>query len=155
MWPHVTEPEPQRRPPAALTSGRKPRVLLAEDDPDMRRLVGWVLRRDGYEVAQVPNGMGLLSRVASANSSARDVPFDVILADVIMPDLTAFDVLEALRCRDIATPIVLMTAYGAARARVDAAALGAHDVLDKPLDWDRLRAAVREAVSLASRASCA
>jgi CheY-like chemotaxis protein len=115
-----------------------PRILLAEDDPDMRRLVAAMLRRDGYQVAQVSSGVSMLRRMPES--------FDAIVSDIQMPDLTALEVLEALRCRDITTPVVLMTAYGSDDARNEAEALGAFAVLDKPLDWSALRTTVRQAV---------
>jgi CheY-like chemotaxis protein len=130
--------EPTFPPPGMLVAGVAPRILLAEDDPDMRRLVATVLRRDGYQVVAVSGGVSMLRRMPE--------DFDAILSDIQMPDLTALEVLKALRCREIATPVVLMTAYGNEVARHEASALGAFAVLDKPLDWNALRTTVRQAV---------
>jgi CheY-like chemotaxis protein len=127
---------------------RKPRVLLVEDDEDMRRLVAAVLRRDGYDVVQVDGGVAMLHSLESAIASDQPDHFDVIVSDIQMPDLTALEVLDTLRDREIPTPVVLMTAYGSDDARTDACALGAFALLDKPLKWDELRAAVRQAVQL-------
>jgi CheY-like chemotaxis protein len=124
--------------PGMRVAGMAPRILLAEDDPDMRRLVAATLRRDGYQVVAVSSGVAMLRRMPE--------DFDAIVSDIQMPDLTALEVLEALRCREIATPVVLMTAYGSEDARIEASALGAFAVLDKPLDWDALRTTVRQAV---------
>jgi DNA-binding response OmpR family regulator len=126
-------------------TARKPRILLVEDDTDMRRLVAAVLRRDGYEVVSVGTGIGMLRRVGFAD---RDGGYDLIVSDIQLPDLTALEVLEGLRCRDIGIPVVLMTAYGSDDARADACTLGAFAVLDKPFDWETLRAVVRKAVAL-------
>jgi CheY-like chemotaxis protein len=131
--------EPALRPiPGMLVAGMAPRILVAEDDPDMRRLVAAMLRRDGYQVVAVASGVAMLRRMPES--------FDAIVSDIQMPDLTALEVLEALRCREIATPVVLMTAYGSETSRMEASALGAFAVLDKPLDWDALRTTVRQAV---------
>ena len=88
------------------------RVLLVEDDPEMRRLVAAVLAREGCEVTQARDGIGLLRRIEAELWSDSPQEFDVIVSDIQMPDLTAIEVLEALRYRDVSTPVVLMTAYG-------------------------------------------
>ena len=125
---------------------RKTHVLLVEDDDDMRRLVAAVLDADGYDVVQAGSGVAMLRRIEAAIWNGRPDYFDAVVADIQMPDLTALEVLEALRLRDISTPAVLMTAYGSRDARAEARALGAVTLLAKPLDWDQLRAAVRKAV---------
>ncbi len=127
---------------------RRPRVLVVEDDGDMRRLVAKVLERDGYEVHQMDDGVGLLSCIEATAWGEHSGCFDVIVSDVQMPDLTALEVLEALRYRDLPAPIVLMTAYGNDQTRSVARALGAAAVLDKPIDWHHLRAAVKRALAL-------
>jgi len=130
--------------PRFRLAARPPRILLAEDDPDMRGLVAWALRKDGYEVIEASDGVGLLVECAMR---AGDDALDMIISDVRMPDLTALEVLSALRCRDFPTPIVLITAYGDPRTRAEARALGAITVLDKPLDLTKLRATVRDNIS--------
>ncbi len=133
-----TDPAPLVRP------ARRHRILLVEDDVDMRKLIAAMLRRDGYDVVQVGSGSGMLRRVAFGD--ARET-FDLIVSDVQLPDLSALEALEGLRCRDIDVPVLLITAYGSDDVRADASTLGTLAVLDKPLDWDALRAAVRQAVS--------
>jgi len=125
-----------------------PRVLVVEDDPDMRRMAAAVLRRDGYDVAQVGTGAAMLRRVGLASRRESNRAFDLILADIQLPDVSAFDVLEGLRCRDIDIPVVLMTAYATAEAQAGARSLGAFALLQKPLDWSALRTIARRAVGL-------
>ena len=124
-----------------------PRALVVEDDPDMCRLVASVLRRDGWLVEETCAGVELLARAQRLTRMGASDAFDLIVSDVMMPDLTAFEVLDALRCRDLATPIILLTAYGAASLRADADALGAYAILDKPVDWGELRTVAQEALS--------
>jgi DNA-binding response OmpR family regulator len=131
--------------PPFTVAARRPRVLLVEDDTEMRRLVAEILQRDGYDVVPVGTGVSMLRRVGFPTG---DDPFDLILSDIQLPDLSALEVLEGLRCRDIDIPVVLMTAYGSDEARADACTLGAFAMLDKPFDWDTLRAVVRKAVAL-------
>jgi CheY-like chemotaxis protein len=135
--------------PPIKDSARRPRVLLAEDDADMRRLVGLVLRMAGYNVVEADSGVMLLRRVELAASRGAQPPYDAIVSDVYMPDLTAIEVLEALQSRDLSVPIVLITAYGNEETRAEAKSLGVVDLLEKPLDWSALRTAVHKAVAQA------
>ncbi len=119
------------------------RVLLADDDPDLRGLLSLTLRRAGYDVVEAADGVELLDR-SEATIAKRDY-FGVIVADVNMPGLTGLDVLAALRCTSWTTPVILITAFGDPATKAEADDLGA-TVLDKPLDLDGLRIAVRAAV---------
>jgi CheY-like chemotaxis protein len=119
------------------------RVLVAEDDIDLRRLVSWALRRDGHEVVEARDGVQLL--IESPAWSGERV--DLILADVRMPDMTALEAVAALRFRDRRTPVVLMTAFGDEQTRTEARALGVRMVLAKPIQVDRLCAVVRRVLS--------
>lgn len=132
---------------AVESSPMGPRILLAEDDADLRHLVALVLRREGYQVVQACDGVGLLSRIETAATDPDDAPYALILCDIMLPQLTAFDVLDAVRCRGIATPVIVMTAYGSKDTRDEASALGARAILDKPVDWAELRCAVQEALA--------
>jgi DNA-binding response OmpR family regulator len=119
------------------------RVLLADDDPDLRGLLSLTLRRAGYDVVEAADGVELLDRI-EATIAKRDY-FAVIVADVHMPGLTGLDVLAALRCTSWTTPVILITAFGDPATKAEADDLGA-TVLEKPLDLDGLRTAVRAAV---------
>jgi CheY-like chemotaxis protein len=147
--PYALEEETRRPPRPALRA--RGRILLVEDDDDLRRLAAAVLRGDGYAVDEAVNGVGMLRQIEGAMWAETPAHFDVVVADILLPDLTAFEVLEALRSRELATPVILMTAYGGDDAREDACALGAFALLEKPLDWDVLRNAVRKAIQLGLR----
>jgi DNA-binding response OmpR family regulator len=129
-------------PPRLPLGRKKPRVLVVEDDPDMRRLVTWALRGEGYDVVEACDGTAFLTIQSAASNGECDAP-DVVVSDIKMPDLSAFEVLAALRRRAVATPVVLMTAFVSEQTFAEARALGAVDVLPKPLDWLRLRATVQ------------
>lgn len=136
--------ERSRRPMLARV---KPRVLLVEDDEDLRGLVAQTLEKAGYEVVEAGSGLGLLAGLECTIWGDRSEAFDVILADIQMPDLTALEALEASGSPGLDTPVVLMTAYGDPDTRAEAHRLGAMAVLDKPLDWEELGSVVRTAVS--------
>jgi DNA-binding response OmpR family regulator len=123
------------------------RILLAEDDPEMLGLLACILEQDGYEVVRAADGVGLLTLIESATWEQPPRRYDAIVSDVDLPALNALDVLAGLRPARGETPVVLVTAYGDANARAKARRLGVRAVLDKPLDVDRFRAVVREAVA--------
>lgn len=138
---------------AAAIGPKKANVLVAEDDPDMRRLVAAVLRGAGHRVVEATDGMQILDRIESTIWSARPHLFDVIVTDVHMPGLSGLDVLAALRCTRWTTPVILITAFGDEETRSEARALGAIDILDKPFNPDNLKIAVVRALTPASSSS--
>ena len=130
---------------AADAQGAAPRVLVAEDDPDMRRLIATSLRMAGNKVVEATDGIDVLDRMETMIRDLCPDAFDVIVSDVNMPGLSGLDVLAALRCTHWTTPVVLITAFGDEETRAEARELGAAAFLDKPLDPEALRSAVRDA----------
>jgi two-component system response regulator (stage 0 sporulation protein F) len=125
----------QARPMEAKT----PRILVAEDDDEMRALLGQALRSSGYEVAELSDGLHLVARLASAEASE----FDAIVSDIRMPGVSGLDVLEGLRkCKD-APPMILITAFGDRETHELARRLGATAMFDKPFDVEELLAELR------------
>ena len=134
--PHTNDGTPSQ---PAVSLARRLRVLLAEDQPEMRSMMAQVLRSDGYEVIEVSDGAELTRELLE---SAQGTSLDLLISDIRMPWTTGLDVLERLRRNDWRTPVILITAFGDAdthdRARELAALL-----LDKPFDLDDLRFAAR------------
>jgi CheY-like chemotaxis protein len=130
-----------------------PRILLAEDDAEMRALVSGDLRQAGYGVVECADGAALLRRLETA-SEAQGMGVDLVVADVRMPQLTGLEVLERLRGADPFTPYIVVTAFGSDETRRVAARLGAMAVLDKPFEIADLLHLVEDAVGSASRTSC-
>lgn len=128
-----------------------PRILLAEDDAEMRALVSDDLRRAGYSVVECADGAALLRRLDSATCTQEGLGVDLVVADVFMPKSTGLEVLERLRGADPFTPYVVITAFGSAETRRAAARLGAVAVLDKPFEIKDLLLLVEDAVGSASR----
>lgn len=120
-----------------------PRILLAEDDPDLRALVQLALEQEGYDVVAVPDGLELVDELEDTYLAEED--YDLVLTDIRMPGCTGLDALESLRDRDWATPVVFMTAFGSRKTHREAHRLGA-TVVDKPFDLDDLVAHVRAQV---------
>jgi DNA-binding response OmpR family regulator len=122
---------------------RRPFVLVADDDAEMRRLVAESLRKDDYDVIEESDGGRLLVRIAAIYSFAHTVhPFDLIVSDIRMPICSGFDIVKGLREAHWTTPVILMTAFGDDETRKRAEALGAI-LFDKPFPMSALRAAVR------------
>jgi CheY-like chemotaxis protein len=122
---------------------RAPRVIVAEDEPDVRQLVAVALRGLGYDIAEARSGAELLDQIGDAllYGSAAARP-DLIISDIRMPGLTGLEILAGLRQARWPTAIVLMTAYGDAATREEARRLGADAFFAKPFDIDDLMTAV-------------
>jgi len=114
-------------------------VLIVDDDPDIRDALGECLRYEGYSVHAASDGRDALQRLEIGLRP------DVILLDLMMPVLNGFDVLNALSSRaDWKTiPVVVVSAN---RTAEEAELPGAVSFLRKPVNMDRLIAAVEEAV---------
>ena len=124
----------------------EPRVLVAEDDREMRRLVCRAMRRAGYQVTEVEDGRALVSTLSQLMTQAPERMPDLIISDVRMPGCTGLEVLARLRRSETAIPVILITAFGDQQTHTEAARLGAVRVLDKPFDVDELCAAAQELV---------
>ena len=127
-----------------------PRILLADDDADMRELVSGNLRDAGYGVVECADGAALLQRL-DAPQPSQWLGVDLVVADVFMPGLTGLEVLERLRDADPFTPYIVITAFGSAETRRIASRLGALAVLDKPFEIKALLLLVEDAVGAPSR----
>jgi EAL domain-containing protein (putative c-di-GMP-specific phosphodiesterase class I) len=117
------------------------RVLLAEDDEHIRRPLGRSLAAVGYEVVMVENGREALAQV-------REAPFDVIVSDIVMPELDGIQLLRAIRERDADVPVVLVTGAPDVATAMQAVRLGALLYLTKPVDLEEMKHVVARAVRL-------
>ncbi len=119
------------------------RILLAEDDRDMRTLIATALVRDGYDVVEVGDGAELLTNLAEDYLSRSRAKFDLVITDHRMPRVAGLDVLRGLRLSRNTPPVILITAFGGREMRSLAKSLGAVAVFDKPFQMDDLRTAVQ------------
>jgi CheY-like chemotaxis protein len=138
----------EERPRWPLERPERPdRVLLAEDDPELRRLFAIALRRAGYRVVEARDGGEVIDRLAPGRWNPDDEGFAALVTDVRMPRLSGLDVLAALRSTRWATPVILVSAYVDAETRAEAAELGALALLEKPVPLERLVFTVRQAAA--------
>ncbi|TAK26005.1 MAG: response regulator [Chloroflexota bacterium] len=129
MWPRVSEATPGRR---------LPKILCADDSPDIRALVRHTLARDAIDVVTAVNGADALEALAHFRA-------DAILLDIDMPIIDGLEVLARLRSDPhlAATPVMMLTADGDAANVRRALADGARDYVVKPFTADVLRQRVR------------
>lgn len=133
---------PAERRPRARTLQHRARILLVDDNADMRQYVERLLDFD-YEVQPVADG-------AEALRTAREDPPDLVLSDVMMPELDGIGLLSALRQdeRTQGIPIILLSARAGEEARVEGLQAGADDYLVKPFGAKELLARVRANLEL-------
>ena len=128
-----------------LQSGTDRRVLLADDNADMREYVSRLLRAQGYQVTTAHDGQEALDL-------ARSETFDLVLSDVMMPRLDGFGLLRAIRAdRDLAsTPVIMLSARAAEEATVEGIEAGADDYITKPFSARELLARIHTTIQMAA-----
>lgn len=120
------------------------RILIVEDSPTMRELLGFALRRiRGAEIAEAEDGLEGLRRLGTEE-------FDIVLVDLYMPRMDGLKLIQAVRARpELATlPIVVVTTAEASEERARAMALGANEYLTKPIHSNLVVAVVRGLLKL-------
>lgn len=120
------------------------RVLLAEDDYELRQLIAASLRRIGCDVVEVSDGLQLVERVGASMGAKTLSDFDVVISDIRMPGWSGLEVLEGLKSAGCSTPVILITAFGDDDIHRAAGRAGAVAVFDKPFDIADLGSAVRD-----------
>jgi len=126
-------------------SDDRTRVLVVDDDGEMRALLVDVLSEEGYDVEQVPNGAEALIRL-------RTESFAAIVLDKNMPGLSGLDLLPGLRTICPETPIIMITAFGDVATYVDAMEKGAFTYIFKPFRMEELLQVLQRALPSAKRA---
>src|SRR5256714_9794566 len=125
-------------PPAAPGTPR-PRVLIVDDQRNMRTTTALVLRQQGYEVAEAESGEAALSRLLAE-------PFDVVLTDLKMAPLDGLAVLSGALEISPSTQVIVMTGYGTVESAVEAMQQGACDYVSKPFKESELLMRVQRAL---------
>ncbi len=112
------------------------RILLAEDERDMNKIITKKLVSEGYAVDSCFDGEMALDYIVSTD-------YDVIILDIMMPKMDGFSVLKAMRLKCIETPVIFLTARDAVSDKVKGLDLGANDYLIKPFSFEELMARIR------------
>jgi two-component system OmpR family response regulator len=106
-------------------------LLLVDDEDNLRSMLEAALRHNGFEVTSVASGRAALDAVGSARP-------DLIVLDVMLPDLDGFEVCRRLRTEQIRTPVLFLTARDATEDKVRGLTLGGDDYLAKPFSLEEL-----------------
>ena len=114
-------------------------VLVADDEPNIRRVFEAALTKEGYTVLTAENGKKALD-VASAND------IDVLVSDLIMPDMTGVELLQKIKEIHPQCAAIIVTGYGTIKSAVEAMRLGAYHYLAKPPDLDEVRIMIKKAI---------
>jgi DNA-binding NtrC family response regulator len=122
---------PETLAPSSSPVAAKGRVLVVDDEPDIRESLEMLLSDAGYLVECASGAIEGLRRMESHG-------YDLVLLDLMMPDRSGMEVLADVRLHDRETPIFMITAYGSVEAAVKALKLGANDYFSKPWDNEKL-----------------
>ncbi|MGO9314738.1 MAG: response regulator [Syntrophobacteraceae bacterium] len=112
--------------------GSRARVLVMEDEVNVARALEMVLKEEGYEVDVAMTGASALDRL-----NWKD--FDLLIADLRLPDINGMDVIKKVRQEQPSTDVVVITGYSTVASAVEAMKLGAVDYLAKPFTEDELK----------------
>lgn len=125
---------------ARTSDGGKKTLLIADDEPNIRRILQAIFVKDGYDVHVAENGVRALE-VAAAQ------PVHVLITDLIMPDMNGVELLQKIKQRQPGVTAIMITAYATIKTCVDAMHYGASDYITKPFDVDEIRAVVKRALA--------
>lgn len=124
------------------------KILVVEDEPENRLLIGMILTTEGYQVIPAVDGADALARLASE-------PPDLILLDLMMPQMNGFEVLERLRADPTTAPVpvIVLTALAQERDIARAVSSGAQGYVIKPFEPDELLKRIGQALGVRREAS--
>lgn len=122
----------------------QPRILVVDDEPDIRDLVQEILEDEGYRVVVAENGE------TARSAFSRDAP-DLVLLDIWMPDVDGISLLREWSVGGLDCPVVVMSGHGTVETAIEATRLGAHDFVQKPISLARLLAVVSQALESGRR----
>src|SRR5436190_5046602 len=114
------------------------RVLVVDDEENLRHMLQILLRREGYDAVGA-------SSVEAALIEIERQPFDIIITDLRMPGHSGLELVDDIRRRRLDTTVVVMTAYGSKEIAIEAMKRGAYDYLSKPFEADEVVLLLRKA----------
>ncbi len=117
------------------------KILVADDEQNLRRVLVAMLRRDGHDVVQASNGNEAIDQLGDV---------DVVITDLRMPGADGMDVLRSAAKHHPHLPVIMITAYGSVGQAVEAIKAGAFDYIEKPFEQDAIRTIVEKAIGQAN-----
>src|SRR6476659_1183963 len=122
------------------------KILVADDEQNLRRVLTALLRREGHDVVQAASGLEAIDHLGQV---------DVVITDLRMPGADGMEVLRTASSKHPHVPVIMITAYGSVGQAVEAIKAGAFDYIEKPFEQDQIRVVVDKAVkqAIANRAA--
>ena len=122
-----------------MSESESKRVLVADDEANIRRVLEAILRREGYDVVTAGTGLEALERMNRG--------INTVITDLKMPGLDGMGLLKRLSNEYPDVPVIMITAHGSVENAVEAVKLGAFDYLEKPFEQEQIRQLVAKAIS--------
>jgi two-component system response regulator HydG len=116
-----------------------PKILIADDEPGMRKSLAIMLRREGYAVSEAASGQDALDQLGAE-------VFGLVISDLRMTPVSGLDLLRAVKQANSAVEVILMTGFGSIESAVEAMKLGAFDFITKPFQQEEIVLRVRNAL---------
>src|SRR3569623_3229395 len=116
------------------------KILGADDEQNLRRVLAALLRRDGHEGVQAANGLEAIDRLSDV---------DVVITDLRMPGADGMEVLRTANKHHPHVPVIMITAYGSVGQAVEALKAGAFDYIETPFEQAAIRVIVDKAIGQA------
>jgi len=118
------------------------KILVAEDDPLMSKILEYRLKMDRHEVMVTRDGSDALAKIETFHP-------DLIITDIMVPFTSGLELVRAVKARYITIPIIVLSAMGQADIIIEAFRLGADDYMSKPFNLDELSLRVKRFVTRA------
>jgi two-component system, NtrC family, response regulator AtoC len=123
----------------------KQTIYIVDDEPKIGELFTSVLRRDGYEAHAFLSPVPMFEKIDEGAAP------DVILADLMMPEMNGIELIENVRKRRMTIPVIIMTAHSSVQTAVEAMRLGAYHYLQKPVNLEEMSPATLNYAGLLAR----
>ncbi|HEY4057653.1 MAG TPA: sigma-54 dependent transcriptional regulator, partial [Kofleriaceae bacterium] len=117
------------------------RILVADDEQNLRRVLVALLRRDGHDIVQAASGLEAIERLGDV---------DIVITDLRMPGADGMEVLRTASKNFPQTPVIMITAYGSVGQAVEAIKAGAFDYIEKPFEQDSIKTIIDKAIGHAN-----
>jgi two-component system, NtrC family, response regulator AtoC len=117
------------------------KILVADDEQNLRRVLVALLKREGHEVVQAATGLEAIEQLADV---------DVVITDLRMPGADGMEVLRTASKNYPQTPVIMITAYGSVGQAVEAIKAGAFDYIEKPFEQESIRTIIEKAIGQAA-----
>jgi DNA-binding NtrC family response regulator len=124
-------------------NGRQGRVLVVDDEAQIRKPIGLMLKKEGYEVVEAVDGEEAIEKIGAGDNA---LMVDTILCDIRMPKINGDEAIDYFRNQFPTVPIVVMTGYPDVELAVSLMRKGVRDYLVKPVSRDQLLSVIKKAV---------